>query len=97
MSALSSMESYDVIVVGGGNTGLLTALRAHEAGAKVLVLEKAPKEFRGGNGYFTTGVYRIAHNGIEDVKDLIPDCISVNWGHGRVLMLRLKAVRCLRE
>jgi len=73
MTSVSSMESYDVIVVGGGNTALVTALRAHEAGAKVLVLEKAPKVFRGGNGYFTTGIYRVVQNGIEDCKDLMPD------------------------
>ena len=62
---------YDVIVVGAGNTALLTALRAHEQGAKVLVLEISPREKRGGNAYYTTGIYRIVHNGIEDVRDLI--------------------------
>ena len=64
---------YDVIVVGAGNTALLTALRAHEFGVKVLVLEIAPKEKRGGNAYYTTGIYRIVHNGLEDIIDLIPD------------------------
>lgn len=64
---------YDTIVVGAGNTALLTALKAHESGAKVLVLEISPKENRGGNAYFTTGIYRIVHNGLEDVRDLIPD------------------------
>jgi tricarballylate dehydrogenase len=73
MTAISSMESYDVVVVGGGNTGLFTALRVHETGAKVLVLEKGLKQFRGGNGYFTTGIYRIVLNGMEDVLDMIPD------------------------
>lgn len=73
MGRLPCSENYDVIIVGGGNTALLTALQANEAGAKVLVLEKAPKQFRGGNGYFTTGIYRIVHNGINDVLDLIPD------------------------
>ena len=66
-------QDYDVIVVGAGNTALLTALKAHEHGARVLVLEIAPKENRGGNAYYTTGIYRIVHNGIEDVRDLIPD------------------------
>ena len=59
------MESYDVIVVGGGNTALLAALRAHEAGAKALVLEKSPQALRGGNGYFVSGGYRIPHKGIK--------------------------------
>ena len=72
-TGISNQEGYDVIVVGGGNTALLSALRAHEAGAKVLVLEKAPKPRRGGNGYFTTGIYRVVHNGIQDLMDLIPD------------------------
>ena len=62
MSAIT--YDYDVIVVGAGNTALLTALKAHETGAKVLVLEISPKEARGGNAYFTTGIYRIVHNGI---------------------------------
>ena len=73
MKRISNQEHYDVIVVGGGNTALLSALRAHEAGARVLVLEKAPEARRGGNGYFTTGIYRIVHNGIQDLLDLIPD------------------------
>ncbi len=73
MKGISSQEKYDVIVVGGGNTGLVTALRAHEAGAQVLVLEKASKQFRGGNGYFTSGGYRFVQNGIETFRDLIPD------------------------
>jgi succinate dehydrogenase/fumarate reductase flavoprotein subunit len=40
---------YDVIVVGGGgNAGLVAALSAHEAGARVALLECAPKVERGG-------------------------------------------------
>lgn len=40
---------YDVLVVGAGNAALCTASAAHEHGAKVGVLEKAPKKERGGN------------------------------------------------
>lgn len=80
MAGISSTDSYDVIIVGGGNTALLTALRAHEAGAKVLILEKALKQFRGGNGYFTTGIYRVAHNGMADVLDLMPDLTEEERG-----------------
>jgi len=68
-----SNNDYDVIVVGAGNTALLAALKAREEGAKVLVLEIAPKANRGGNAYFTTGIYRIVHNGLEDVRNLIAD------------------------
>ena len=42
-------KTYDVLVVGGGNAGLCAALTAREAGASVLVVEAAPKHFRGGN------------------------------------------------
>ena len=39
-------KEADVVVVGYGGAGVVTAVTAHDAGAKVLVLEKAP--FRGG-------------------------------------------------
>jgi succinate dehydrogenase/fumarate reductase flavoprotein subunit len=39
-------KAADVVVVGYGGAGIVTAITAHDAGAKVLVLEKAP--FRGG-------------------------------------------------
>src|SRR5512142_1027070 len=39
----------DVLVVGTGFAGLTAAITAAEAGAKVLIIEKAPQEFEGGN------------------------------------------------
>ncbi|PON14976.1 tricarballylate dehydrogenase [Candidatus Entotheonella serta] len=66
-------DPYDVIILGGGNAGLCAAIAALEKGAKVLVLEKAPEYFRGGNTYFTGGIIRCAYDGIEDIKKLIPD------------------------
>ena len=53
-------KSYDVIVVGAGNAALCAALSAREQGAKVLVLERAPREERGGNSAFTAGGFRMA-------------------------------------
>jgi tricarballylate dehydrogenase len=46
-------ELFDVAVLGGGNAGLSAALNARELGASVLVLESAPREFRGGNSRHT--------------------------------------------
>ncbi len=69
-------KGYDVVVVGAGNAALCAALAASEAGASVLVLEKAPEYFRGGNTYFTGGAIRTAYSGLEDVKALIPDMSS---------------------
>src|SRR5437667_58367 len=63
----------DVLIVGAGNAALCAAIAAREQGASVLVLEKAPEYFRGGNTYFTGGIIRCAYNGIEDIKKLIPD------------------------
>ena len=64
---------WDVIVVGAGNAALCAALSARESGARVLVLERAPREERGGNSSFTAGAMRFVYNGIDDLKRLMPD------------------------
>ena len=56
----------DVAVVGGGNAGLCAALTASEAGARVLVLESAPRVFRGGNSRHTRNM-RCMHDSPTDV------------------------------
>ncbi|MFQ5936412.1 MAG: FAD-dependent tricarballylate dehydrogenase TcuA [Acidiferrobacterales bacterium] len=66
-------EETDVIVVGAGNAAFCAALAAREQGATVTVLERAPEEERGGNSRFTAGAYRFVHNGVEDLRALMPD------------------------
>ncbi len=66
-------QTVDVIVVGAGNAAFSAALSAREAGASVIVLEKAPEHARGGNTYFTGGAIRFAYNGFDEVRSLIPD------------------------
>lgn len=67
------MESYDVIVIGAGNAGLSAAISSAEVGAKTLVIERAPVHLRGGNSYFTGGLFRFAYNGIDEIRSLIPE------------------------
>lgn len=62
----------DVVVVGAGNAALCAALSAEEHGAKVLILEAAPFEERGGNSHYTGGAFRFAYNGVEDLKQVCP-------------------------
>ena len=69
-------SQYDVVIAGAGNAALSAAIAARELGANVIVLEKAPEYFRGGNTYFTGGVIRCPYKGIEDIKALVPDMSS---------------------
>jgi tricarballylate dehydrogenase len=59
-------ERYDVLVVGGGNAALCAAITAKRAGASVLVLEGAPKFYRGGNTRHTRNL-RCAHDEANEV------------------------------
>ena len=65
--------AYDVVVIGGGNAAMCAALSAREAGARVLVLEKAPEAWRGGNGFFTAGGFRFAFKSFEELCALVGD------------------------
>lgn len=68
------MSDYDVVVVGAGNAALSAAMAARENGARVLILEKASEEEKGGNSYFTAGGFRFCHTGIDDVAtDVLTD------------------------
>ena len=70
---MASNESYDVVVAGAGNAALCAAMAAADEGASVLVLERAPEYLRGGNSFFTGGLFRFAYDGIEDILGIIPE------------------------
>jgi tricarballylate dehydrogenase len=57
--------SFDVLVIGGGNAALCAAITARRAGAKVLVLECATKDFRAGNSRHTRDI-RYMHRAATD-------------------------------
>jgi tricarballylate dehydrogenase len=56
----------DVLVIGGGNAALCAALMAREAGASVLLLEAAPRDWRGGNSMHVRNL-RCMHDAPQDV------------------------------
>lgn len=55
-------DTWDVIVVGGGNAALCAAIEAAEKGCRVAILESAPKTYRGGNSRHTRN-FRCMHQG----------------------------------
>ena len=66
-------NDYDVIVVGAGNAALAAAVSARESGAKhVLLLEKAPRDMRGGNTHWSGGVLRFAFDDPREIGPLLP-------------------------
>lgn len=84
MASEDMAGEYDVIVVGGGNAALCAAITAREEGARVLLLERAPQEERGGNSSFTEGLMRFVYNGSDDIvalsPDLTPDELASDFG-----------------
>jgi tricarballylate dehydrogenase len=63
---MSTHDAIDVLVIGGGNAALCAALMAAEAGAKVMLLEAASREWRGGNSAHTRNL-RCMHDAPQDV------------------------------
>ncbi|MGU7768720.1 FAD-dependent tricarballylate dehydrogenase TcuA [Burkholderia sp. MR1-5-21] len=85
----------DVLVIGGGNAALCAALMAREAGASVLLLESAPREWRGGNSQHTRNL-RCMHDAPQDVlvdaypeEDYWQDLLKVTGGITNEALARL--------
>ncbi len=73
------MADYDVIVAGAGNAALAAAVAACNAGAaRVLVLEKAPEELRGGNTHFSGGLLRIRFDRVDEILRLAPEAKEIS-------------------
>jgi tricarballylate dehydrogenase len=67
------MADYDVIIVGAGNAALAASVSARNSGAgRVLVLEKASEEMRGGNTHYSGGLLRIAFDHTDEILRLVP-------------------------
>jgi tricarballylate dehydrogenase len=84
------METYDVIVVGGGNAAMCAAIAARHIVSRVLVLERAPEHMRGGNTRHTRNI-RCAHanadqyfSGAYSEEELLQDLIGVTGGPANI-------------
>jgi tricarballylate dehydrogenase len=66
-------QGYDVVVVGAGNAAFSAAHAAAERVGSVLMLEKAPREWAGGNSYFTAGAIRTTYGGLDDLRPFLDD------------------------
>lgn len=80
-------DNYDVVVLGTGLAGIASALSAWEAGARVVVLEKAPLESAGGNTRFSGGGFRIPRGDFTP-DDFYEDLMIVTQGQGNETLLR---------
>ena len=87
--------TVDVLVIGGGNAALCAALMAREAGASVLLLEAAPREWRGGNSAHTRNL-RCMHDAPQDVlveaypeEEFWQDLLKVTGGRTDEALARL--------
>ena len=78
---------FDVVVVGGGNAGLVAAISARHQAQSVLLLERAPTWRRGGNSRHTRDI-RYAHRAGEAFttgeaypqEELLDDLMRVGGG-----------------
>ncbi|MBZ8132161.1 FAD-dependent tricarballylate dehydrogenase TcuA [Afifella sp. IM 167] len=66
-------QEADVVVVGAGNAAMCAALAAAESGVRVLVLESAPEEERGGNSAFAAGAMRFAYADLAEYREVVTD------------------------
>jgi tricarballylate dehydrogenase len=73
-----TISSADVLVVGFGIAGLAAAVTAHQAGARVVMLERAPREERGGNTRYTESFWRMKN--AEQVSDDFEERFAANAG-----------------
>ncbi|MCW1411267.1 FAD-dependent tricarballylate dehydrogenase TcuA [Rhizobium sp. 1AS11] len=84
---IDTSKEYDVLVIGGGNAALCAAIGAARDGVSVLVVEAAPKFYRGGNTRHTRNM-RCAHDAATETlsgpyfeEEFFEDLLRVTGGN----------------
>lgn len=92
-------ETWDVVIAGGGNAALCAAIEAAERGCRVLILEGAPRPYRGGNSRHTRN-FRCMHHGAlgplvdtYDEAEFFDDLLRVTKGETDEALARM----CIRS
>lgn len=92
-------KNYDIVVIGGGNAALTAAITAARAGRRVVVLEGAPKFYRGGNTRHTRNL-RCSHDGTAatmtgpyDGAEFLDDLYRVTGGQTDTTLAELTIMR----
>ena len=68
--------NFDIIVIGCGIAGLSAAVSAQQNGSKVAILERAPREERGGNTRYTESFWRM-----KSEDEVSEDFEAVSYTH----------------
>ena len=68
----------DVVVVGFGAAGVAASVTAHDLGAKVVILEKAPEGQEGGNTRVAGHAWRNRRSGAPAMRAMTSANISPN-------------------
>ncbi|RJE21472.1 fumarate reductase flavoprotein subunit [Aspergillus sclerotialis] len=74
---MSPPAECDILIIGSGNAGFSAAISAaqasqsHKQKPRILLIDKCPPEWAGGNSYFTAGAFRTVHSGLADLLPLV--------------------------
>lgn len=95
-AAAGGSHYSDVVVVGAGNAALCAAMAALESGATVTILEKAPREERGGNSALTITM-RVPADAFEELIPLLSESIDSGDLHRLRELYRPRNAQTLRD
>jgi tricarballylate dehydrogenase len=70
----------DVVVVGGGSAAFAAAVAAHDLGARVIMVEKAPLSESGGNAMYSHTGFRFVNQGGGEIRKFLPHISDADFG-----------------